>query len=257
MSNKKFPENFVWGAASAAYQIEGAWNEDGKGASIWDVFCRKPSAIRYGESGDVACDHYHRHKEDIGLMKAIGLHAYRLSISWSRVLPQGTGISNPKGLDFYDLLVDELLAAGITPYITLYHWDLPYELHCRGGWLNPQSPDWFAEFATLMADRLSDRVSYWMTINEPQVFIEAGYVNGTHAPGEKLDWGGVLRIAHHVLLAHGKGVQAVRAAAKRPVQIGFAFTGMVGLPVSESVEDVEATRQSTFHVSDRNLWRFT
>ncbi len=257
MSNKKFPENFVWGAASAAYQIEGAWNEDGKGASIWDVFCRKPSAIRYRESGDVACDHYHRYKEDVGLMKAIGLHAYRLSISWSRVLPQGTGMPNPKGLDFYDLLVDELLAAGITPYITLYHWDLPYELHCRGGWLNPQSPGWFAEFATLMADRLSDRVSYWMTINEPQVFIEAGYVNGTHAPGEKLDWGGVLRIAHHVLLAHGKGVQALRAAAKKPVQIGFAFTGMVGLPASESVEDVEAARQSTFHVSDRNLWRFT
>lgn len=257
MANKKFPENFVWGAASAAYQVEGAWNEDGKGPSIWDVFCRKPSAIRNDESGDVACDHYHRYKEDVDLMKAIGLHAYRLSISWSRVLPRGTGMPNSKGLDFYDRLVDELLAAGITPYVTLYHWDLPYELHCRGGWLNLQSPDWFAEFAALMTDRLSDRVGYWMTFNEPQVFIPAGYVDGTHAPGEKLDWGGVLRIAHHVLLAHGKGVQALRAAAKKPVQVGFAFTGMVGLPVSESPEDVEAARQSTFRVNDRNLWRFT
>ena len=256
-SNEKFPENFVWGASSAAYQIEGAWNDDGKGPSIWDVFARKPSAIRNGESGEVACDHYHRYKEDVNLMKAIGLHAYRLSISWSRVLPQGTGQPNAKGLDFYDRLVNELLEAGITPYVTLYHWDLPYELHCRGGWLNPQSPDWFAELATLMTDRLSDRVDNWMTINEPQIFIEAGYVNGTHAPGEKLDWAGVLRVTHHVLLAHGKGVQAVRAAAKKPVQVGFAFTGMVGLPVSDSPEDVEAARQSTFRVSDRNLWRFT
>ena len=257
MANKKFPENFVWGAASAAYQIEGAWNEDGKGPSIWDIFCRKPSVIRNGESGDVACDHYHRYKEDVRLMKAMGLHAYRLSISWSRVLPQGTGQPNPKGLDFYDRLVDELLAAGIRPYITLYHWDLPYALHCQGGWLNSQSPDWFAEFASLMADRLSDRVDYWMTINEPQIFIEAGYVHGTHAPGEKLDWAGVLRLTHHVLLAHGKGVQGIRAAAKKPVQVGFAFTGTVGLPVSESSADVEAARQNTFRVNDRDFWRFT
>jgi beta-glucosidase len=182
------------------------------------------------ESGDVAYDHYQRYKEDVGLMQAIGLQAYRLSISWSHVLPQGTGISNSKGLEFYDCLVDELLAADITPYVTLYHWDLPYELHCRGGWLNPQSPDWFAEFATLMAEGLSDRVNYWMTIKEPQVFIEAGYVNGAYASGEKLDWGGVLRVAHQVLLAHGKGVQAVRAPQRDLFKSDLHLRGWLGCP---------------------------
>ena len=145
-----FPEGFLWGVAAASYQVEGAWNEDGKGPSVWDEFCRKPGAVWMGQTGEVACDHYHRYAEDIALMKALGAKAYRLSISWPRVLPAGTGAPNEKGLDFYDRLVDGLLAAGIAPYITLFHWDYPYELYCRGGWLNPYSSDWFADYTSLV-----------------------------------------------------------------------------------------------------------
>ncbi|MDO4572762.1 MAG: family 1 glycosylhydrolase, partial [Clostridia bacterium] len=160
-----FKKDFLWGAASAAYQVEGAWNEDGKGASIWDAFCRRPGSIAHGETGDIACDHYHRFREDVALMKRLGLKSYRFSVSWPRVLPEGEGRVNEAGLRFYEALVDELTANGITPLLTLYHWDLPLALHERGGWKNPESPRWFAAYARLLAERLGARVPYWITFN--------------------------------------------------------------------------------------------
>lgn len=206
-----FPDGFVWGAATAAYQIEGAWNEDGKGESIWDRFSHTPGKVDGGDTGDVACDHYHRWREDIALMKSLGLHAYRFSISWPRVIPNGQGAINPAGLDFYDGLVDELLAAGIQPFVTLYHWDLPQALQDRGGWGARETCQAFAEYAALMAARLGDRVRAWATFNEPKIVAFVGHRDGRHAPGlqdEKL----ALQVAHHLLVAHGLAVQAMRAA---------------------------------------------
>jgi beta-glucosidase len=248
-----FPKNFVWGAAAASYQIEGAAYEDGKGLSAWDMFCRKPEAIWQGNTGDTACDHYHRYKNDVALMKSIGLQAYRFSISWPRVLPQGTGTVNPKGLEFYDNLVDELLAAGITPYITLFHWDYPYSLYLKGGWMNPDSSDWFAEYTNVIIDKLSDRVNHWMTFNEPRVFVGIGHEMGRHAPGISLDLPEVLRISHNVFLSHGKAVQTIRARAKTESRIGYVVdTGGTQVPASERPEDIEAARAAMFSVKDRN-----
>ena len=181
-----FPKKFVWGAASAAYQIEGASNEDGKGPSVWDVFCQKKGAVWNGQSGEVACDHYHRYKDDVQLMRGIGLQAYRFSISWPRVLPEGVGKVNVRGVAFYDKLVDELLAANITPWVTLYHWDLPSALYNRGGWLNPDSSDWFAEYTRVVVAKLSDRVQHWITLNEPWCSAWSGYGSGQHAPGVQI-----------------------------------------------------------------------
>ena len=209
----EFPDGFVWGAAAASYQIEGATYADGKGLSVWDMMCRQPDKIWEGNTGEVACDHYHRYKEDVDLMADIGLQAYRLSISWPRVVPSGTGAVNEKGLAFYDALVDALLERGIKPWVTLFHWDYPYDLFCRGGWLNRDSTDWFADYAQVIVDRLSDRVSHWLTLNEPQCFVGFGHQVGNHAPGLKLGVSEVLRVAHHSLLAHGKAVQAIRAQA--------------------------------------------
>ncbi len=251
-----FPEGFVWGAAAAAYQVEGAAYEDGKGPSVWDMMCRKEDAIWRGQTGDVACDHYHRYREDVALMKEIGLEAYRLSISWPRVIPTGTGAVNPKGLDFYNRLVDELLAARIEPWVTLFHWDFPYELYSRGGWLNPYSPDWFADYTAVIADALSDRVTHWMTHNEQACFIGIGLHEGRHAPGDKLGLAEVLRAAHHTLLAHGKSVQVLRARAKRPPLISLAHTGEVRFPATDRKADVEAARREMFAVEskERPVW---
>lgn len=251
-----FPKGFVWGAAAASYQVEGAAYADGKGPSVWDMLCRKEGAIWNGQSGDVACDHYHRYKEDVALMKELGLPAYRLSISWPRVLPAGGGAVNAQGLDFYDQFVDELLAAGIQPWVTLFHWDYPYELYCRGGWLNPDSPDWFAEYTAVIADRLSDRVQHWMTLNEPACFIGLGHQTGIHAPGDKLGFAQVLRAAHHALLAHGKAVLTLRARARRPCQISLAHTGPVTIPASNQPADVEVARQGMFAIlpTSRHMW---
>jgi len=248
-----FRKEFLWGAATAAYQIEGAAFEDGKGPSVWDMFCRKENAIWNNQNGDVACDHYHRYKEDVALMKKIGLKAYRFSISWPRVLPEGAGAVNPKGLAFYDRLVDELLKAGITPFITLFHWDYPYALYCRGGWLNPSSPDWFADYARVLADKLSDRVRHWMTLNEPQCFIGA-HQSGKHAPGDILGWKEVLRAGHHALLAQGKAVQTIRAASRTNPLIGYAPVGIASNPASTRSADVRAARTATFAVTARNVW---
>jgi beta-glucosidase len=241
-----FPKDFTWGAAAASYQIEGAASEDGKGPSVWDMFCKKPGAVFQSHTGDVACDHYHRYQEDIGLMKQIGLQAYRLSISWSRVLPNGVGQKNEAGLAFYDRLVDALLKAGVEPYVTLFHWDYPLALYYRGGWLNRDSSDWFAEYTGVIVDRLSDRVKNWMTFNEPGEFIGTGHQGGYHAPGDKLRFAEVALAAHHVLISHGKSVQTIRARTKQPCRIGYAPNAAVRIPNSGSPADIAAAKHAMF-----------
>jgi beta-glucosidase len=211
MTNYKFPSNFLWGAATASYQIEGAWNTDGKGESIWDRFSHTPGKITNGDTGDVACDHYHRYVDDIALMRQLGLKAYRFSTSWSRVLPAGRGYVNAAGLDFYDRLVDRLLAANIEPFLTLHHWDLPQALYELGGWLNRDICLDFADYAVLMVKRLGDRVRNWTTFNEPGVIAWDGYFSGEHAPGEQ-DIVKARQVTHNLMVAHGLATQAIRAA---------------------------------------------
>ncbi len=251
-----FPKGFLWGAATAALQVEGAAREEGRGLSIWDVFQDQPGAVWGGHRLDTAADQYHRYQEDLLHMRRLGLGAYRFSFSWPRILPEGTGAPNPKGLDFYDRLIDALLEAGIAPFATLYHWDLPYALHCRGGWLNRDCASWFADFAGLLADRYGDRVRYWVTFNEPQCFVGLGYEKGIHAPGLKLPFSELLRIGHHVLLAHGKAVQALRAGGS-PCQIGLAPHGVLYMPVSDDPRDVEAARTRMFTFDKKTCWSNT
>lgn len=248
-----FSKNFVWGAATSSYQIEGAASEGGKGESIWDRFCHVPGNVFGGHTGDTACDHYHRYKEDVRLMGELGIKAYRFSISWARVLPAGTGLVNEEGIRFYSDLVDELLNFGITPYVTLYHWDQPYELYRRGGWLNDQSPEWFAAYASLVAERLGDRVKHFITFNEPQVFIGQAYGKGLHAPGYRLSSKDTLLMAHHVLLAHGLAVQRLREKIPGAV-IGYAPTSNAAIPASERKEDVEAARRAYFDMPEDGDW---
>jgi beta-glucosidase len=252
-----FPQSFLWGAAAASYQIEGAAFADGKGASVWDMFCRKPGAVAGGHTGDVACDHYHRYAEDVALMKAMGLKAYRLSVSWPRVLPEGVGTPNAAGLAFYDRLVDALLEAGIEPWVTLFHWDFPLALYYRGGWLNRDSAEWFGDYAALITQKLSDRVKSWMTLNEPQVYINAGHLEGRHAPGDKLPLREVIRAGHNTLLAHGRGVQAIRANAKQPARIGYAPASYPKVPLTDSRADLEAARRAFFSFNPKNLWNMS
>jgi len=241
-----FLKDFVWGVAAASYQVEGAWQEEGKGLSVWDTFSHTPGKIFEGHTGDVACDHYHRYAEDVALWKTLGVQAYRLSISWPRVIPNGTGAINEKGFDFYSRLIDELLKHGITPYVTLFHWDYPYELYCRGGWLNNDSSHWFADYTRAVMERLSDRVTHWMTLNEPHIFVWQGHQTGQHAPGLLLGTRDLARIAHNVLLSHGRSVQAIRAHAKTAPVVGYAPVGRVKYPATESPEDIQAARQAMF-----------
>jgi beta-glucosidase len=210
----RFPDGFQWGAATAAYQIEGAASEDGKGLSIWDVFCRQPGRIVSGENGDVTCDHYHRFAEDVALMERLGLQTYRFSIAWPRVLPFGRGEANEKGLAFYDRLVDALLAAGIAPCATLYHWDLPQALQDLGGWAHRDTARHFADYASLVFSRLGDRVTRWVTHNEPIVTATAGHLFGVLAPGIR-DLRITARVIHHLHLSHGLAVAAYRASGRR------------------------------------------
>jgi beta-glucosidase len=252
-----FPTDFIWGAAAASYQIEGAWNTDGKGLSVWDMLTRQAGKISEGHNGNVACDHYHRYQEDVGLMKDVGIKAYRLSISWPRVLPEGTGTVNKAGLDFYDKLVDELLATKIDPWVTLFHWDFPYALFLRGGWLNADSPKWFAEYTKLVIDRLSDRVSHWITLNEPQCFIGLGHSSGEHAPGLKLGMDEVLLAGHHCLMAHGLAVEVIRSRAKLKPLIGWAPVTHSFYPQTDSPADIAAARTLTESVSAHNYWNNT
>lgn len=252
-----FPEGFTWGVATASYQIEGTAHRAGGGLSVWDMFCRRPGAVFNGESGDVACDHYNRYREDVALMQELGIQGYRFSLSWPRILPEGVGAVNAQGLEFYDRLVDALLAANITPYITLFHWDYPYALYCRGGWLNRDSADWFADYTRVVVDRLSDRVRHWMTLNEPQCFIGMGHVTGQHAPGDRLGFAEALLAGHNALRAHGKAVQVLRAQAKAGCRIGYAPVGIVRIPASNSPADIEAARQHMFSIEGHNFWNNT
>jgi beta-glucosidase len=232
---RPFPPGFVWGFAASAYQIEGAAAEDGRGVSIWDTFARQQGAIADGSTGDVACDHYHRFPEDVGLMAQVGAKAYRFSVSWPRVIPAGTGAANERGLDFYERLVDALLAAGVQPLINLFHWDLPQVLQDRGGFADPQAIGWFVEYASLMASRLGDRVSDWMTFNEPAVFAFLGHADGIHAPGMR-DWPTALRVADNQLRAHAAAAAAIRSLAGN-ARIGIAIDVNQVAPATESNRD--------------------
>jgi beta-glucosidase len=232
-----FPAHFQWGVATSAYQIEGAVHEDGRGDSIWDTFCRQPGAIRDGDTGDIATDHYHRWPEDIALMAELGLDAYRFSIAWPRVQPSGSGPANAPGLDFYDRLTDGLLAAGITPMPTLYHWDLPQPLEDAGGWLERSTAQRFGDYAAIIGERLSDRISRWITLNEPFVTTAFAYALGIHAPGKALMLD-ALPTAHYQLLGHGLANAALRAAGAREVMITNIYSP--AWPASDSDADVAA-----------------
>jgi beta-glucosidase len=233
-----FPPGFAWGVATAAYQIEGAVAEDGRGDSIWDTFCRKPGVVRDGQTGDVAADHYHRWAEDVALMATLGIGTYRFSLSWPRIQPTGSGAVNGPGLDFYDRLTDALLAEGINPMPTLYHWDLPQPLEDAGGWMARDTAYRFADYAAIAAERLADRIPMWITLNEPFVVTAFGYALGIHAPGKALLLD-ALATAHHQLLGHGLANSALRAAGVREVAITNNYTP--AWPASDSPADVAAT----------------
>ena len=243
MGIREFPEGFLWGAATSAYQIEGAWNEDGKGESIWDRFVHTSFNVTDGTTGDVACDHYHRMPEDVALMASLGLEAYRFSLSWPRIMPEGRGAINEEGLDFYDRLIDQLLLVDIHPVATLYHWDLPQALQEAGGWPRRDCVDWFADYARVVFDRLGDRVNLWITHNEPWVVAFIGYGNGIHAPGV-CDYTQAYQAAHHLLLSHGKTVQMFREGG---------YAGKIGIvvdlahfePASDDDADVAADQRAT------------
>ncbi len=259
MKNTKrgFPEGFVWGAATSSYQIEGAWDTDGKGLSVWDNFCQQKNAVRGGDTGKVACEHYHRFREDVALMRQMNLDAYRFSISWPRVFPSGFGESNQVGLDFYDALVDALLDANIEPWVTLFHWDYPQALQERGGWLNPESPQWFAEYVRSVVERLSDRVRHWITLNEPQCFLRFGHGDGKNAPGLKLRLEDQLLACHNSLLAHGLAVSTIREAASKNPQVGWAPVAVVYVPASDSEADLVAAEMAMKNVPADLLWSNT
>lgn len=248
-----FPEDFVWGAATSSYQIEG--DRAGRADSIWDAFSAAEGAVAGGETGTVACDHVGRYAEDVELMRRLGLDAYRLSIAWPRVLPDGTGAASAEGLGFYDRLVDELLGAGVTPYVTLYHWDLPVALQARGGWQSPEAPGWFEHYAGVVADRLGDRVRDWMTLNEPQVFLALGLETGRHAPGLRLPPSGYVPAVHHALMAHGRGLRAIRASSRLEARVGWAPVAITAIPRGPS--DVEAARARMFGMPSPTLWSNT
>jgi beta-glucosidase len=239
-----FPKGFLWGAATSAYQVEGAVQEDGRGPSIWDTFSHTPGRIRDGSNGDVSADHYHRYKEDVALMKAMGAKAYRFSIAWPRVFPEGTGPANPRGLGFYDRLVDELLRNDIQPFATLYHWDLPQALQDRGGWQSRATAQAFADYAGHVAHALGDRVRCFFTLNEMLTFVEQGYGSGAFAPGLKLPPGALNQVRHHAVLAHGLAVQAIRAGAPHAL-VGPAENMTIAVPAIETPENIRAAERAT------------
>lgn len=236
MTTHTFPKDFIWGVATSAYQIEGAWDEDGRKPSIWDTFSHTPGRVADNENGDVASDHYHRWKEDISLMSELGIKAYRFSTAWPRILPDGTGNVNKKGLDFYDRMVDELLKRKIEPYVCLFHWDLPQVLQDKGGWPNREITSYFAEYARVVAGRLGDRVKVWFTHNEPWVAAFVGHFLGEHAPGSK-DIKAAVRSLHHILLSHGLAVDVIRSEVKQSVRIGITLNLIPVHPATDSKKD--------------------
>jgi beta-glucosidase len=249
-TGRPFPEGFLWGAATAAYQVEGSPLADGAGVSIWHRFSHTPGLMQGGDTGDLACDHYRRWREDVELMRHLGLGAYRFSVSWSRVLPDGRGALNPAGLDFYARLVDALLAAGIQPCLTLYHWDLPAALDDRGGWLNPDVASWFAEYARRLFRALDGRVRLWTTINEPWVVADGGYLHGTLAPGHRNLWEAP-RVSHNLLRAHAAAVDAYRAEGRH--QIGLVVNLEPKYPASDDPADLAATRRADAYMNRHYL----
>ena len=249
-----FPQDFLWGAATSAYQVEGSPLADGAGPSIWHRFSHSPGLTAGGETGDVACDHYRRWAEDVALMADLGLNAYRFSLSWSRILPDGRGRVNQTGLDFYSRLVDALLARNIKPVVTLYHWDLPAGLDDRGGWLNPDIADWFADYARVAFRKLGDRVPVWATLNEPWVVVDGGYLHGALAPGHR-NLFEAPRVAHHLLLSHGTAVQAYRAEATGGArgQIGIVLNIEPKHPASQDPKDLQAVRRADAYMNRQYL----
>ncbi len=247
-----FRKDFAWGAATASFQIEGGWNEDGKSPSIWDVYCEEPGKIEDSSDGKIACDHYHRYKEDVKLMAELGLKAYRFSIAWPRIQPDASGKVNEKGFEFYSNLVDELIKYNITPYITLYHWDLPYYLHLEGGWLNPKISDLFEEYTRIVAKKLGDRVKHFITFNEPSVFLGCGCQLGVHAPGLKAGLRDLLQMGHNVHLAHGKAVRALRELVP-DAKVGITLATMPVIPTEKA--DPDAAYEKYFYC-DKNsfIW---
>jgi beta-glucosidase len=245
----QFPQDFFWGAAGAAYQIEGAWKEDGKGESVWDRFAHTTGKIKGAATGDVACDSYHRYKEDVALMKQLNLKSYRCSIAWPRIQPNGTGPANDKGLDYYKRLVDELRAANIRPMVTLYHWDLPQALEDKGGWPNRETANNFADYVSLVVKALGDRVDTWCIFNEPNIFTWLGYGSGVHAPG-RTDWPAFVKASHTVNLAQGMAYRAIKAAYPK-AQASSAVTMADVVPRSESEADKAAAAK---YEAYRNFW---
>ncbi|MDW7981639.1 MAG: GH1 family beta-glucosidase [Thermomicrobium sp.] len=238
---RRFPDGFLWGTATAAYQIEGGARDDGRGLSIWDTFSHTPGKTFQGHTGDVACDHYHRWSEDVRLLQQLGAPAYRFSIAWPRILPDGVGAVNERGLDFYDRLVDALLAVGITPFVTLYHWDLPQALQDRGGWGERATAEAFAAYADVVVRRLGDRVRHWITHNEPWVVAYLGHYQGVHAPGIQ-DLATAVRVSHHLLLSHGLATQAIRAASA-DARVGITLNLSPVHPASEQESDRAAAQR--------------
>ena len=246
----RFPDEFLWGAATSAYQIEGSPLADGAGPSIWQRFCHTPGLVANDDTGDIACDHYRRYESDVALMADLGLNAYRFSISWSRILPEGKGRVNRKGLDFYERLVDALLAKGIQPTATLYHWDLPAALDDRGGWLNPEIVEWFAEYAQVAFRALDDRVPMWSTLNEPWVVTDGGYLHGVLAPGHRNHFEAPLA-THHLMVAHGTAVQAYRAIGKN--RIGIVVNLAPKDPATKRVSDKDAANRDDAYMNRQYL----
>ena len=241
MAGEDFPDGFLWGVATSAFQIEGAHDIDGRGRSIWDTYAEQPGFIEDGSNAKVACDHYRRYAEDIGVMRSLGVGAYRFSVAWPRVLPTGRGKVNAAGLDFYDRLVDGLLAAGIAPWVTLYHWDLPQALEDEGGWTNRSTVDAFVEFTHAVSGRLGDRVAHWITHNEPWCVSVLGHAQGAHAPGKR-SWPDALIASHHLLLSHGRAAQVIRRNAHR-AKVGITLNVSECEPASPSEADHIAARQ--------------
>lgn len=249
-----FCKDFVWGTATAAFQIEGAANEDGRGRSIWDDFCDQPGKIKDAYNAEVACDHYHRYKEDVQLMKELGTKAYRFSISWSRILPEGIGEVNQKGIDFYNALIDELIANDIEPYVTLFHWDYPSALMARGGWASPESPKWFEYYTEVVARNFGDRVKNYMTFNEPSATMCAGHIEGIHAPGLTLPNDVTIKMTHHMLVSHGLAVKALRREIP-DCKVGYAPCSDVAIPYTNSEEDIAAAKERYFDMGeDETSW---
>ncbi len=240
---RSFPTDFLWGSATASYQVEGAVHEGGRGPTIWDTFSHTPGKVANGDTGDVADDFYHRYKQDVGLMRDMGLKTCRFSIAWSRIFPTGTGSPNPQGVDFYRHLVDALLEAGVEPYATLYHWDLPQPLQDRGGWENRDTAKAFADYAGFIAGKLSDHVKHFMTMNEISTFTELGYGGGTHAPGLQVGRKRLAQLTHHAVLGHGMAVRAIRASAPNAM-VGLAENPRATVPVIETPEHVEAAHKA-------------